>query len=73
MAPVRPIDITEETPLGKKRSKPIVFANLGNEEALSEKHAQQLVASFEQVFDRSSRGIKAEARSLPLCVRIVAA
>lgn len=39
--------ITEDSPLGK-RSKPVVFANLGNEENISEKMAHQLLRSLEK-------------------------
>jgi hypothetical protein len=39
--------ITEDSPLGK-RSKPIIMANLGNEVLVSEKHARQLMRSFEK-------------------------
>ena len=42
--------ITEDSPLGK-RSKPIVFANLGNEEKIDQKMAKQLQRSLDKYIE----------------------
>ena len=49
--------ITEDSPLGK-RSKPVVFANLGNEERIDEKMARQLSRSLEKYIEERFGGGK---------------
>lgn len=55
-------NVKEEGPKGK-RTKPVVFANLGNEEAIDEKMARQLARSLDKYIDErwGSRGKKPTA------------
>jgi hypothetical protein len=55
-------NVREETPKGS-RTKPVVFANLGNEEAIDEKMARQLAGSLDKYIDErwGSKGKKPTA------------
>ena len=66
-------NVREEGPDGSMRTKPVVFANLGNEEAIDEKMARQLARSLDKYIDErwGSQGKKPTASEVQALAREV--